>query len=170
MICAVAVLAFVTAERVAELFLAKRNMARLLARGAKEIAPAHYPLIVALHAAWLGGLWLLAWNRPIHWAWLALFAVLQVLRVWVLATLKDRWTTRIVILPGAPLVKTGPYRFLSHPNYAVVVGEIAVLPLVFGLPWYALAFSILNGVVLAVRITAENAALEGISDLSDRRG
>jgi methyltransferase len=170
LIGAIAVLAFVTAERLAELFLAKRNTARLLRCGAKEIAPAHYPLIVALHAAWLGGLWLLAWNRPIHWAWLALFAVLQVLRVWVLATLKNRWTTRIVILPGAPLVKTGPYRFLSHPNYAVVVGEIAVLPLVFGLPWYALAFSILNGVVLAVRITAENAALEGISDLSDRRG
>jgi methyltransferase len=127
-------------------------------------------LIVALHGAWLGGLWLLAWNRPIHWAWLALFAALQILRLWVLATLKDRWTTRIVILPGAPLVRTGPYRFLSHPNYAVVVGEIAVLPLVFGLPWYSLAFSILNGLVLFIRIRAENTALEGISDLSDRRG
>ena len=163
MIGAVAVLAFVTAERLAELFLAKRNTARLLARGAKEIAPAHYPLIVALHAAWLGGLWLLAWDRPIQWAWLALFAVLQILRVWVLATLGNRWTTRVVVLPGAPLVKTGPYRFLSHPNYAAVVGEIAVLPLVFGLPWYALGFSILNGVVLSIRIAAESAALRGMS-------
>ena len=170
MIGAIAVLAFVTAERVAELFLAKRNTARLLRRGAREIAPAHYPLIVVLHAAWLGGLWLLAWNRPIHWAWLVLFAVLQILRLWVLATLKDRWTTRIVVVPGESLVKAGPYRFLNHPNYAVVIGEIAVLPLVFGLPWYALAFSILNGAVLFIRITAENTALERISDLSNRRG
>jgi methyltransferase len=163
LIAAVAVLVFVTAERVAELFLVKRNTARLLGRGAKEVAPAHYPLIVALHAAWLGGLWLLAWDRPVQWPWLALFAVLQVLRFWVLATLGDRWTTRIVILPGAPLVKTGPYRFLNHPNYVVVIGEIAVLPLVFGLPLYALAFSILNGLVLSIRITAENAALGRVS-------
>jgi len=170
LIAAIAVLAFVTAERLAELFLAKRNTARLLARGAKEIAPAHYPLIVALHAAWLGGLWLLAWDRPIQWLWLALFVVLQILRVWVLATLGNRWTTRIVVLPGAPLVKTGPYRLLNHPNYAVVIGEIAVLPLAFGLPWYALAFSILNGVILFIRIRAENTALGDASDLSHRPG
>ncbi len=167
---AVALLAFVTAERVAELFLAKRNTARLLDRGAREVAAAHYPLIVALHAVWLGGLWLWAWDRPIQPTWLALFAVLQILRLWVLATLRDRWTTRIVVLPDAPLVTTGPYRFLSHPNYAVVVGEIAVLPLVFGLPLYALAFSILNAIVLSIRISAENAALTGATDLSERRG
>ncbi len=170
MIGAIALLTFVTAERAAELFLAKRNTARLLSRGAKEFAPAHYPLIVALHAAWLGGLWLLAWDRPVQWVWLALFAILQILRIWVLASLGERWTTRIVILPGTPLVKTGPYKFLSHPNYVVVIGEIGVLPLVFGLPWYALAFSILNGIVLAIRIAAENVALTGAADLSDRRG
>lgn len=170
MIYAVVILALVTAERVTELFLAKRNTARLLGRGGREIAPEHYPLIVALHAAWLGGLWLLAWDRPIQWAWLALFAVLQILRLWVLSTLGDRWTTRIVILPGAPLVKSGPYRFLKHPNYAVVIGEIAVLPLAFGLPWYALAFSILNGIVLSIRLRAENAALGEVSDLSHRPG
>jgi methyltransferase len=170
LIYAVVILALVTAERVTELFLAKRNTARLLGRGGREIAPEHYPLIVALHAAWLGGLWLLAWDRPIQWAWLALFAVLQILRLWVLSTLGDRWTTRIVILPGAPLVKSGPYRFLKHPNYAVVIGEIAVLPLAFGLPWYALAFSILNGIVLSIRLRAENAALGEVSDLSHRPG
>jgi len=167
---AVLILALVTAERVTELFLAKRNTARQLSRGAKEIAPEHYPFIVALHAAWLCGLWLLAWNRPIVWAWLMVFAVLQGLRLWVLATLGDRWTTRIIVLPGAPLVKTGPYRFLSHPNYAVVVGEIAALPLAFGLPWYALAFSILNGIVLFIRISAENAALAELSNRSLRPG
>ena len=92
-------------------------------------------------------------------AWLGVFGLLQVLRLWVLATLKSRWTTRIIVLPGARLVAAGPYRFLSHPNYVVVVGEIAVLPLVFDLGWFALLFSALNGVVLFVRIRAENAAL-----------
>ena len=170
MIAAVALLGFVTVERLAELFLAKHNTARLLGRGALEFAPGHYPLIVALHAAWLCGLWLLAWDRPIQWVWLALFAALQVLRVWVLVTLGERWTTRIIILPGASLVKRGPYRFLKHPNYAVVIGEIAVLPLVFGLPLYALAFSILNGMVLSIRIAAESAALRVVTDLAARRG
>ena len=166
MIYSIAVLAFVTAERVAELFLARHNTARLLARGAREYAPTHYPLIVALHAAWLAGLWWFAWDRPIQLVWLAIFVILQVFRVWVLATLGERWTTRIVILPEAPLVKTGPYRFLNHPNYAVVVGEIAVLPLVFGLLLYALVFSGLNGIVLWIRISAENEALRRASNLA----
>ena len=170
MIGAIVLLGFVTVERLAELVLARRNTARLLSRGAAEFAAGHYPLIVMLHAVWLGGLWLLAWNRPIAWAWLVVFAAIQILRVWVLTTLGSRWTTRVIVLPGAPLVKTGPYRFLSHPNYVVGVGEIAVLPLVFGLPWYALAFSILNGVVLFIRISAENAALKGVSNSLPRRG
>ena len=167
MIGAVCLLGFVTAERLTELILARRNTSSLLKRGAREVAPSHYPLIVALHAAWLGGLWLLAWNRPIEVVWLVPFAAVQVLRFWVLATLGERWTTRIVILPGAPLVKVGPYRFLNHPNYAVVVAEIGLLPLVFGLPWFALLFSILNGLVLSIRVTAENAALRGNSNFPD---
>lgn len=161
MIAAITVLGAVTVQRLVELPLGRRNTARLLARGGTEFAPGHYPVIVALHAAWLGGLWLLAWNRPVVPAWLAVFAVLQVLRIWVLATLAERWTTRIIVVPGLALVKTGPYRFFSHPNYAVVVGEIAVLPLAFGLVWYAAAFSILNAMILFVRISAENAALKG---------
>ncbi|MDR3527921.1 MAG: isoprenylcysteine carboxylmethyltransferase family protein, partial [Rhizomicrobium sp.] len=164
MIGAIVVLGLVTAERLAELVLARHNTARLLKRGAVEFAAGHYPLIVALHAVWLIGLWLIAWDRPLQWGWLALFAVLQLLRVWVLATLGERWTTRIIVLPGVPLVKKGPYRFLSHPNYAVVVGEIAVLPLVFGLPWYAVAFSLMNAMILFLRISAESAALRGASD------
>jgi methyltransferase len=86
----------------------------------------------------------------------------------VLAALKERWTTRIIILPSAPLVKAGPYRYLNHPNYVVVVAEIAILPLVFRLPWYALVFSVLNVLVLSIRVTAENAALQGVSNLPDR--
>ena len=170
MIGAIGLLGFVTVERLAELFLARRNTIRLLKRGAREAASAHYPLIVALHAAWLGGLWLLAWDRPIRLGWLALFAVVQGLRFWVLATLRERWTTRIVVLPGAQLVRTGPYRYLDHPNYVVVMAEIAILPLVFGLVWYALAFSVLNAFVLSIRISAENAALRGASDIPDSRG
>ena len=155
----VAVLAFVTLQRLGELVLARRNTARLMARGAVEVSPGHYPAIVVLHAAWLGGLWWFAWDRPANLALLAVFAGLQAMRLWVLATLGERWTTRIIVLPGAPLVTTGPYRFLSHPNYAVVAAEIAVLPAVFGLYAYAVAFSILNAAVLALRIRAENGAL-----------
>ena len=88
------------------------------------------------------------------------FVVLQVLRLWVLATLKERWTTRIIVLPEAPLVRLGPYRFIRHPNYAIVVAEIFVLPMVFGLYAYAIAFSLLNAVVLGIRIRAENQALQ----------
>jgi methyltransferase len=159
MIAASTLLVFVTVERLGELLLARRNTIALLAKGAYEAAPGHYPLIVALHAAWLGGLWIFAWDRPIEPGWLAVFIMLQGLRFWVLATLGKRWTTRIIVLPGSPLVRTGPYRFLSHPNYVVVIGEIAVLPLCFGLVWYALVFSALNAIVLAVRIREENSAL-----------
>jgi methyltransferase len=159
---ALVVLALVTAQRVGELVLARRNTARLFARGGVEHGAAHYPAIVALHAAWLAGLWVLAWDRPIHPAWLGAYLVLQALRVWVLLSLGSRWTTRIITVPGETLVRRGPYRFLPHPNYLVVVGEIAVLPLVFRLPLYALVFSALNALVLAVRIRAESQALRQI--------
>ncbi|MBB2695084.1 UNVERIFIED_ORG: methyltransferase [Rhizobium esperanzae] len=157
---AIALLSFVTLQRLGELVLARRNTAALLARGAREVAPEHYPAMVALHAGWLVGLWLLAPGRPVDLFWLAVFMGLQALRLWVLATLKDRWTTRIIILPGVPLVTSGPYRFLRHPNYAIVVGEIAALPLAFGLPLYAIGFSLLNACMLSIRLKAENAALK----------
>jgi methyltransferase len=156
---AIAILAFVTLQRVAELGLSNANTRRLVAAGAREHAPGHYPLIVAVHAAWLAALWWLAPGRPVHVPLLLLFVVLQLGRVWVIRTLGPRWTTRIIILPGAPLVASGPYRFVSHPNYLIVIGEIAVLPLVFGLWKVALIFSLLNAVVLAIRIRAEERAL-----------
>ena len=158
---AVAVLLFVTLQRLGELVLAQRNTAWLKAQGAVEHAPGHYPLIVLTHAAWLIGLWWFARDNAVDLGWLALFFVLQLLRVWVLVTLGRRWTTRIIVLPGAPLVRRGPFRFLSHPNYAVVAGEIAVLPLAFGLPLFAAIFTVLNAAVLFVRIRAENASLRG---------
>jgi methyltransferase len=159
MILSVAVLTFVTAQRLGELVLANRNTKRLLAQGAVERGAEHYPLIVGLHAAWLIGLWILAWDRPANLACLAVFVVLQLGRLWVLATLGPRWTTRIITVPGEPLVKRGPYRFLAHPNYAVVAGEMLVLPLVFGLWAFGLVFSVLNASVLFVRIRTEERAL-----------
>ena len=161
MTLAILVLAAVTLQRLGELALARRNTRRLMAQGAYEVGAAHYPLIVALHAAWLAALWVFGWDRAVSLPWLAAFVVLQLLRVWVIASLGGRWTTRIIILPGAPLVRRGPYRVFSHPNYVVVIAEIAVLPLAFGLPAVAIVFSILNGLVLWVRIRAEAHALDG---------
>ncbi|HEY3696407.1 isoprenylcysteine carboxyl methyltransferase family protein [Phenylobacterium sp.] len=160
---AFAVLALVTLQRLGELALANRNTRRLLARGGVESAPRHYPVIVGLHAAWLAGLWALGRDRPVSLPWLGLFLALQVLRIWVIASLGGRWTTRIITLPGEAPVRCGPYRFLPHPNYLVVAGEIAVLPLALGLPAYAAVFSALNAGVLWVRVRAENAALRAAS-------
>ena len=159
MTAALLILTVVTLQRLAELVIARRNTAALLARGAYEVAPRHYPLIVAVHSLWLGALWWFAPGKPILWPLVALFALLQAGRLWVLATLGERWTTRIIILPGAPLVASGPFRFVSHPNYLIVIAEIAVLPLAFGLWQVALVFSLLNAGVLAIRIRAENRAL-----------
>ena len=159
MMLSILLLTFVTTQRIGELVLAHRNTARLKARGAVETGAEHYPLIVGLHAAWVVGLWALAWDRPVNMGWLAVFLVLMALRIWTLASLGERWTTRIITLPGEPRIRRGPYRFISHPNYVVVVGEVAVLPLAFGLNVYALVFSLLNASVLWIRIRAENAAL-----------
>jgi methyltransferase len=156
---AVAILSLVTLQRLAELVLARRNTRVLLAQGAREVGAGHYPLIVVLHIAWLATLWWLAPGRPVSWPLVGLFALLQCGRIWVLATLGRRWTTRIIVLPGAPLVARGPFRWVRHPNYLIVVGEIAVLPLAFDLVAVAFVFSLLNAAVLAVRIRAEEGAL-----------
>jgi methyltransferase len=159
MTVAVLILLLVTAQRLIELDIARRHTKALLARGGYEVGAGHYPLIVAVHTAWLASLWLTALAQPIDWLLIGLYALLQCLRLWILATLGERWTTRIIVLPGAPLVRRGPYRLLRHPNYVVVIGEIAVLPLAFGLVWIALIFSLLNAAVLAIRIKAEQGAL-----------
>ncbi len=153
------ILGAVTLQRLAELVLARRNTTRLLARGAHELGAAHYPLIVAVHAAWLISLWIFGHEQPVNMLALACYLLLQVLRAWVMWTLGARWTTRILVLPGEQLVTNGPYRYLSHPNYAVVAGEIALLPLTLNLPVVALIFTALNAAVLTLRIRTENRAL-----------
>jgi methyltransferase len=153
------ILGAVTLQRAGELVVSHYNTRRLLARGAVEVAPGHYPLVVAVHAAWLISLWVFGRDQPVEIVALLFYLVLQGLRFWVMRTLGPRWTTRIIVLPHQPLVTAGPYRYLSHPNYAVVTGEIATLPLVLGLPLLAALFTILNAAVLAIRIRAENRAL-----------
>lgn len=153
------ILGAITLQRVGELVISRANTRKLLARGAVEVAPRHYPLIITVHAAWLLSLWVFGRDQPVNVAALAGYLILQCLRFWVIWTLGSRWTTRIIVLPEQPLVSAGPYRFLSHPNYAVVTGEIAVLPLALGLPLQAVVFTVLNAAVLAIRIRAENRAL-----------
>ena len=153
------ILALVTLQRAGELVVARRNTRNLLTRGAVELASGHYPLVVAVHAGWLVSLWVFGRDQPVNAIALTAYLVLQGLRGWVFWTLGARWTTRIIVLPKERLVSTGPYRYLSHPNYAVVTGEMAVLPLVLHLPWIAAIFTILNAGVLAIRIHAENRAL-----------
>jgi len=155
------IVGLVAAQRVAELAYAEHNTKRLKERGAVEIGAGHYPFIVVLHASWLIAVALAAPSDvTITWAWLIAFVVLQALRLWVLATLGPYWTTRIISLPGAPLVKKGPYRFVRHPNYLIVACEIAVLPLVFGEWRVAIVFSALNAAILAWRIYQEDKALD----------
>ena len=153
------ILALMTLQRLSELALARRNTNRLLARGAIEVGADHYPLVVSVHTAWLIALWVWGRDQDVNLAALAAFVVLQGVRLWILATLGSRWTTRIIVLAGEPLVASGPYRYFSHPNYAVVTAEIALLPLALHLPWLALIFTIANAAVLVIRIRAEARAL-----------
>lgn len=152
-------LAFLVVQRLAELALARRNTARVRAEGAVEFGARHYPVMVLLHASWLVTLAWLGHDRALDPGWLMLFIVLQMARIWVIASLGRRWTTRVLVLPGAVPVARGPYRWLRHPNYLIVVLEIAVVPLALGLPLVALTFSVANAVLLCWRIRVENRAL-----------
>ena len=153
-------LAFVASQRLAELAWAGHNTARLRRLGAIETDARGYPYFVALHSAWLASLALLvpAATQP-NWPLLALFALLQPARLWVILSLGRYWTTRILTLPKAPLVKAGPYRWTRHPNYLIVTAEIALLPLAFGAVAVAVAFSALNLVLIVNRIAIEDRAL-----------
>jgi methyltransferase len=154
------VLGLVALQRVVELFFAARNTRRLLARGGVEIAGVQYPFIVLLHAAWLASMAIFIPSSTVpNWWWLGVYALLQPLRIWTIASLGRYWTTRIITVPGAPLVRHGPYRILRHPNYVIVCAEIFVLPFAFGAIEIAILFSFFNAALLSWRIRTEERVL-----------
>ncbi len=156
-------LGVVIVQRLGELVLARRNTSRLMARGAVEHGAGHYPVMVAMHSAWIAAMVVFGWDNPVLLPLLAIFFLLQVLRLWILASLGDRWTTRIIVL-DAPLVARGPFRFMPHPNYALVVAEIIVAPVVLELWIVAIVFTLLNAAMLRHRITVENRALSPLRE------
>jgi methyltransferase len=151
---------FVALQRLGELVWANHNTGQLRRLGAIEADAAGYPLFVLLHAGWLAAMLLFvrAAAAP-RWPFLALFGAAQLGRLWVIVSLGRFWTTRILTLPGMPLVATGPYRWLRHPNYVVVAAEIALLPLAFGAVAIAALFSVLNGLLIGRRIRIEDRVL-----------
>lgn len=157
-----ALLAYVILERLAELVIAARNTKALRARGAVEAGAGHYPVMVALHLSWTFAVlgWFVLKQPDANRFFVSAYMLVQVLRIWVMASLGRYWTTRIISVPDAPLIVSGPYRFMPHPNYVVVTLEVALLPLVFGAYHIAAVFTVLNAAMLYVRIGAENAALK----------
>ena len=154
------IVAVVLVQRLAEQWYAQYNTKRLMEAGGVEYGLDHYPYIVMVHAAWIAALVLLVPpDAPVDWYWLSAYIVLQIARAWVMVSLGRFWTTRIIAMPNAPLVRTGPYRFFRHPNYMVVAGEILVLPMAFGQVWIAAAFTLLNAAILYERIRVEEEAL-----------
>ncbi|MCF6469509.1 hypothetical protein FAF44_14070 [Nonomuraea sp. MG754425] len=165
MIAYALLIGLVAVERLAELVVARRNLAWALARGGVEYGGRHYRWIVLAHVALLvaapAEVWLL--GRPflpaLGWPMLAVVLLAQGLRWWCVGTLGHRWNTRVVVVPGLPLVRGGPYRWLRHPNYVAVVAEGIALPLVHTAWLTALAFTVVNAGLLAVRVRVEDAAL-----------
>jgi methyltransferase len=162
-------LVFIIVQRLLELRVAARNRRWALARGATEYAPEHFPLIVLLHVAWIAALAIEGFARGAQlsalWQiWLSIFVIAQFGRYWAISSLGPYWNTRILIVPGAKLVRRGLYKFLSHPNYVVVALELFSAPMVFGATITAVVFSVLNAaLLLLVRIPAEERALEAYS-------
>jgi methyltransferase len=154
------VFTYVLLQRLTELVYANANTRRLLSEGGREVGARHYPLFIVLHSSWLIALAVFAApayapNIPL----LCAFIGSQLFRFWTLASIGRWWTTRIISAPHFPRVKRGPYRFMSHPNYTLVVVEIALLPLLLGTPILALIFSALNAALLWWRIKIESAVL-----------
>lgn len=163
--------AAISAQRLLELVLARRNERKVRARGAVERGRGHYPLIVGLHSLWLVSTLVEGLARgpepPLLWAVaLAAFLLVQPLRYWAIFSLGPYWNTKILIVPGERIVGRGPYRYVSHPNYVVVIVEILTFPLIFGAWVTALVFTLLNAAVLYVRIREENQALRELADVS----
>jgi methyltransferase len=154
------VLALVVAQRVLELLYSARNTRRLLASGGVEAGAVQYPFFILLHAAWIASMAILIPASTVpSWRLIGLYAALQPFRVWTIVSLGPYWTTRIITVPGAALVRRGPYRFFRHPNYVIVCAEIFILPFAFGAVEIAILFSFLNAALLSWRIRIEERAL-----------
>jgi methyltransferase len=154
------ILGLVLLQRLIELKIARRNTERLLDEGGIEHGASDYPLIVLMHACFLAALvFTVPAESAINWPWVAVYVALQGLRAWTMMSLGRYWTTRIITLPGRPLVKRGPYRYVRHPNYVVVAGEIAVLPMIFDQYLIAVIFTIANAILIYHRIRTEDAVL-----------
>jgi methyltransferase len=160
-----AVLVVIAAERVAELVVSQRHAVAALRRGGVESGAGHFPVMVALHVALIAGCWLepvlahRTFQPALAWPMLALVVAANALRWWCITTLGPRWSARVIVEPGVPLVRSGPYRWFAHPNYVAVVVEGAALPLV-GSAWItAVAFTVLNAALLTVRVRCESRAL-----------
>jgi methyltransferase len=151
---AIALLAFVTLQRFVEFIWDWRNTQRLRASGAVEFGGLHYPAMMLVHAGWLAGLWVLGYDSPVIPGFVIAFLLLQVARYWVLAT--RRWTTRVIVVPGAPLIESGPYRLMT-----IVAGELALVRLALGLPLYAPVSVVLYAGTALLRMQVENSALAG---------
>ena len=157
------ILLFVVAQRAVELLISRRNTIKLLADGGIEHGVEHYPVIVCLHATWIGCLFLADPIDPTgNLTLIAVFLALQIGRMWVIFSLGHRWTTRVITVPGLPLVRHGPYRWIKHPNYMIVMLEILILLLAFGAWELAIIFSLLNAGILYHRIRIENPALSNL--------
>jgi methyltransferase len=167
-----ALVLLVGVERLAELVVSTRNAAWSLQRGGTETGQGHYPVMVVLHTGLLVGMLVEAWVRrpvvPVALAatMLVLAVASQALRWWCITTLGPRWNTRVIVVPGLPLVSSGPYRYLSHPNYVAVVVEGVALPLVHAAWITALVFTVANAALLTVRLRVENDALAALPHTS----
>jgi methyltransferase len=151
-------LIYLTLQRLLELVIAQRNTRKLLARGAYEVGAAHYPAMIAFHTTWLLTLWGFGWNHALRPEFVLVFVFLQIGRFWVMRTLGERWTTRVIMTPWAPPVTSGPFRFVRHPNYLIVVLELPCVSLALGLLWHALVFGALNLIMTWWRMGSEDAA------------
>lgn len=162
----ITILSLVTLQRLIELVIAHRNTKKLIGRGGFEIGSNRYGFVVALQLIWLLGLWyLVLYQAPaVSMPWIYAYLVLEAARGWIVAALGSRWTTRLIVVPGEPLPDEGIASWIRHANYLVVAAEIFILPMAFGLWWYALIFAALNVALLAWRIRSEDAALKPLRE------
>lgn len=166
------IVGFVIIQRIVELFVARNNEKWIRSQGGYEVGAKHYPFMVAMHVGFFISLIIefLVFDRSLPAFWIPLFvifAMLQMMRVWVISSLGRYWNTKILVLPGAHVVKKGPFHFIRHPNYVVVTLEIIVIPLMLGAYFTALVFTVLNFIILSVRIPIEEAALREVTDYKE---